>query len=148
MVKGSCLCGAVRFEFDARSILLVDNCHCTMCRKVSGAAFGTFLTIPATDFRWIAGEEVVATYESSPGYRRAFCRICGSRAPETQLPNPSHVSIPAGSLDDDPGIGPQINIFTANKAPWYTISDSLPSIPGQETDEFWSRFIKERRRGA
>jgi len=57
-----------------------------------------------------------------------------------------HVAIPVGALDQDPGVGPQINIFTANKAPWYTISDSLPSIPGQESQEFWLRFIAEHRR--
>src|SRR5262245_35233255 len=113
MIKGSCLCGAVRFEFDERSIVMIDNCHCSMCRKASGAAFGTSVMVPATEFRWVAGEESVSTYESSPGVHRAFCRVCGSRAPETQLRDREHVFIPAGSLDDDPGIGPQINIFTA-----------------------------------
>jgi hypothetical protein len=34
--------------------------------------------------------------------------------------------IPAGCLDDDPGIRPAAHIFVASKAPWHPIADDLP----------------------
>src|SRR5262245_15674334 len=109
MIQGSCLCEGVRFEIDERAIIVINNCHCANCRKVSGAAFGTFVHIPGRSFHWIAGQELVATYESSPGTRRAFCKVCGSRMP--QSPNwEEHVIVPAGALDGDPGMKPEINI--------------------------------------
>ena len=34
--------------------------------------------------------------------------------------------MPAGCLDDDPGIRPLAHIFVESKAPWYEIADDLP----------------------
>lgn len=144
MVQGSCLCGGVRFEIDEEHIQLVNNCHCSYCRKVSGAAYGTFIQIPGRHFRWLVGKELISTYESSPGNHRAFCRICGSRAPQSR-DWAQHITVPAGSLDGDPGVSPEINIFTDSKAPWHTIAESIPSTPGRGSDEFWRSFIEERR---
>ncbi len=40
----------------------------------------------------------------------------------------SVVSLPLGALDTDPGIRPQMHVYVASKAPWYTISDDLPQF--------------------
>jgi hypothetical protein len=37
-------------------------------------------------------------------------------------------SVPAGSLDSDPGITPNGHIFVDSKAPWFDISDDLPQF--------------------
>ena len=37
MIRGSCLCGGVRYEIDGQ-IGPALNCHCSMCRKATGAA--------------------------------------------------------------------------------------------------------------
>jgi hypothetical protein len=46
------------------------------------------------------------------------------------------VFIPAGALDDDPGVRPAAHIFVGSKAPWYEIRDELPRFdewpPGYE----------------
>jgi hypothetical protein len=34
--------------------------------------------------------------------------------------------IPAGGLDHDPGLRPQMHIFVGSKAPWFEIADDLP----------------------
>jgi hypothetical protein len=36
--------------------------------------------------------------------------------------------LPLGTLDDDPGIRPQMHIYVASKASWFTISDDLPQF--------------------
>lgn len=38
MHRGSCLCGAVRFEVDG-DLAPPDACHCTLCRRHSGHFF-------------------------------------------------------------------------------------------------------------
>ena len=135
MIHGSCLCGRVRFEL-ADTPQLINHCHCSMCRKAHGAAFGSFLHSDASGFRWTAGESEVENYPSSPGNVRAFCKVCGSRLPVLEDEG-AHVIIPAGSLDDDPGVRPVVHIHTASKAPWHEISDSLPRFAEFPPDEFW-----------
>jgi hypothetical protein len=39
--------------------------------------------------------------------------------------------LPLGALDDDPGIRPKVHMHVASKAPWFTITDDLPQIPGE-----------------
>ena len=72
MNRGSCLCGAVQFEAGPFDAML--HCHCSMCRKHHGAMFATFLAGKADGFRWIAGEDQLATYRSSANGLRPFCR--------------------------------------------------------------------------
>jgi len=42
MLKGSCLCGGVRYEIDGE-IGPVNACRCGLCRKMSGSAFSVAL---------------------------------------------------------------------------------------------------------
>lgn len=137
MIRGSCLCGQVRFELEGRP-QFINHCHCSMCRKVHGAAFGTFLHADGSDFRWVAGSSAhVRTYASSPNNVRAFCETCGSNVPVLE-DGGAHVIIPAGGLDDDPGIRPIVHIHVASKAPWSAITDDLPQFPGFPPEEFWA----------
>jgi hypothetical protein len=77
--KGSCLCGGVRFEIDeARSLTF---CHRANCRKLSGAAFASYVHVDASNFRLLSGEDLIERFESAPGSFRNFCRICGSTVP-------------------------------------------------------------------
>jgi hypothetical protein len=77
MIRGSCLCGGVRYEITG-ALRGALNCHCSMCRKAHGAAFRSRASVRASDFRWTQGAELVTFYESSPGTHRGFCRVCGS----------------------------------------------------------------------
>jgi hypothetical protein len=145
VIEGSCLCGGVRFEIDEDKIFLFNNCHCTWCRKVTGAAFGSFLQIvPGTGFRWISGQELVATFESSPGNHRAFCKVCGSRAPQSRN-WAEHVTVPAGSLERDPGVAPDVNIYIRSRVGWNEIDPSIPSFPDAGPPEFWGDFVRNKR---
>lgn len=122
MTRGSCLCATVRWGVDA-PFERMTHCHCSMCRKAHGAAFATYAVCATSAFRWLAGEEVIARYASSPGFERAFCSRCGSVVP---MGDAEKIDVPAGCLDDDPGIRPSAHIFVASKAPWHVIADDLP----------------------
>jgi hypothetical protein len=143
MIMGSCLCGGIKFEINEENIFMMNNCYCVNCRKVSGADCVTAIQVSKEEFNWLTGEDLITTFESSPGNQRAFCRVCGSRIPQSNASWP-FVSIPAGSLDGDPNIAPQVNIFTASKAPWCSIDESIPSAPDRGSEEFWAEFMRNR----
>ena len=69
-------------------VLALTTCHCSICRKLSGSAFGTYAHVGKNAFRWISGEDLITRYESAPGSVRGFCRVCGSLAPPMAIPNP------------------------------------------------------------
>lgn len=133
MIKGSCLCGGIRFEIDA--VVALTHCHCSICRKATGAAFGTWAHVEAGKFRLVTGEDLITRYELTPGSHRGFCRVCGSIAPG-KAAYLDTVSIPAGLLDDDPGIRPILHVFVSSKTPWWDITDGLAQyekwVPGYE----------------
>jgi hypothetical protein len=137
MLKGSCLCGGVGYQVDGE-IGPMAHCHCSMCRKHHGASFATFVGVERSRFRWVKGEELVARYQSSPGHERSFCRTCGSNLPVPWSSGAQTLYIPAGTLDDDPGVRPAVHIFVASKAPWVEISDELPQF-----DEYPSGFDQD-----
>ena len=130
-IKGSCLCGAVSFELSSPPELM-NICHCSICRKITGSAYGVYAHVKTQYFRWHSGKESVSEFASSPENHRTFCRHCGS-----SLPNADgvYVCIPAGSLDDDPTIAPAFQIFAASKAPWHELASSPNAYNEFEPDD-------------
>jgi hypothetical protein len=57
-VRGSCLCGGVRFEVDP-PFRRASWCHCSRCRKHSGAPAGVQARVAREQFRLLAGEELI-----------------------------------------------------------------------------------------
>ena len=126
-MHGSCLCGGVRYQISG-PLSGSLNCHCSACRKSHGSAFRTRVAV-AADFHWLSGEELLTFYASSPGNYRGFCRVCGSPILSRFDHNPTVYGLALGTLDDDPGIKPTMHVFTADKAPWFVITDDLPQYP-------------------
>jgi hypothetical protein len=139
MIHGSCLCGEIRFEF-SKPAGPFELCHCSRCRKVTGSAFFSGLYVRIEDFRLVQGEDLITTYEAPilrtpPAYRVSFCRRCGSPVPNPGPERPWRqgvLEIPAGLLDDDPGMKPDKHIFVERNPPWFEITDDLPQydLPG------------------
>lgn len=131
MIRGSCLCGGVRFEV-ARAVGPFELCHCSRCRKASGSAFVAGLGVNAEDYRLVQGEELISSYdapilERPPAYRASFCRRCGSPVPNP-FPADAFLELPAGLLDDHPGRRPDRHIFVEFEPAWSEISDDLPRL--------------------
>ena len=81
-VKGSCLCGTVRFEAEGP---FVDfrYCHCERCRKATGSAHAANLFLPKEQLRWTSGENEITIFlhTDAENYPRGFCRRCGGPVP-------------------------------------------------------------------
>ncbi len=125
-LQGSCLCGAVRFEASGE-ISRFTHCHCSRCRKASGTGHATNLILHGADVRWTQGEALVRRYKVPEAERFAtcFCSECGSPLPRF-VPNLAMAVVPAGSLDQDPGLRPQAHIFWDSRAAWSCSAGDLP----------------------
>ena len=127
MIRGSCLCGRVRYQVDGE-LGPVAVCHCGMCRKASGSAFATNASVARSAFHLVAGEDLLQRYESSPGKWRFFCRSCGSPVFGEASDMPDLVRLRLGTFDDDPAVRPSYHFAVDFKAPWWEIADALPQL--------------------
>lgn len=127
-ISGSCLCGAVSYQFqgDPKGF---QYCHCSRCQKVSGSAHGSIMFVKSEQFKWISGENLVNRYEvpEAQFYASCFCRNCGSSLP-WEVKGTNNIAIPAGTLDQDPGIKPRRNIYYDSRACWLESSGDLKSF--------------------
>jgi hypothetical protein len=139
-LRGSCLCGGVRFEVDG-PLMRSSHCHCRQCQKAQGSPFRTRARVAAADFHWLQGEDLVTYYESTPGTDRGFCKVCGapvlvkfderSRSAQTDPSAVELLGIALATFDDDPGIRPDAHAFITDKAAWFTVTDELPQYPAR-----------------
>jgi len=123
MISGGCYCGRIRYEAD--SVFDAIYCHCSICRRISGAPVYAGLVTPSTSFRIRSGSP--ASFASSEHGTRWFCAICGTQLYCTDTHNP-YVSIAIGTLDELSAITPKIHQWTASQLAWFEISDELPRV--------------------
>ncbi len=129
---GGCLCGAVTYEFTGMPRVTVA-CHCSACRKATGSAFGTWTLVPKDEFHWRSGVEQIAEFVSSDHARRLFCRNCGTTLGNLSSRRPTFMHLAAGTLDRAPSFRIGLHVYTASKAPWFEITDSLPQHDDEPT---------------
>ena len=128
MYTGSCLCGSVSYEISGE-LQPIQICHCQMCRTAQGSAFATNTPVSSKSFRIVSGQSEIKEYESSPGKYRAFCGKCGSPIYSRRDDAPEGVRIRAGLLNEAVPMKPIAHFYTASKANWWEINDSLPKFP-------------------
>ncbi len=128
-LKGSCLCGAVKYEVSGESKRFF-HCHCSRCRKATGTGHASNLFLQPGVLKWLSGEEQIRSFKvpEAKRFTNHFCANCGSRLPR-QAKDTDVVMIPAGSLDDDTPIKPEAHIFSASRARWSCAGDGLPVYP-------------------
>ena len=127
MLEGSCLCGAIRYEVDAKPGPII-HCHCQTCRKAHASAFSSLMPVPRGAFRWTTGEEKLTHFQSSPGKFRHFCSACGSQL-LAERTGQETVMIRMGCLDTPLNIQPLAHIWRSDCADWYDPGDNIPSFP-------------------
>ena len=126
-VRGSCLCGGVRYEV-TMPFRRANYCHCSRCRKHSGAGALVMGRAPREGFRLLSGEDLIRVYAPPDGGAvKAFCVECGSSLFGGRWPDGPEVSIRLGTIDGEPGIRPQYRAFVDSKAAWDDLpDDGLP----------------------
>lgn len=124
-IPGSCLCRSVQYEIDELASP-IGFCHCHTCRKAHAAAAAPTARVRRESFRWLAGSELVKSYESSPGKTRHFCGECGSHIVAMRTEHDEYI-LRVATLDGDPAVRPVVDIWTAHDVPWL-ISENLPKV--------------------
>ena len=122
---GGCLCGAVRYQLGSE-LGPIEVCYCRMCRKASGGPLATNAPVPAASFHLLAGSELLAGYESSPGERRFFCARCGSPIYSQRGDKPGVLRIRVGTINEPLNVRPVASYYTASRCNWWEIHDALP----------------------
>jgi hypothetical protein len=126
MLEGGCFCGFVRYRVQGTPTQ-ETNCHCTICRRTTGAAFVTWFTVPPTDFTFTAGSP--ARFSSSVHGTRCFCPRCGTQLTFQTSRAADELDITTCSLDDPERVPPRDHTRISSRLAWVKLSDGLPEFP-------------------
>jgi hypothetical protein len=124
-LTGGCLCGAVEYAVPD-DFAYALNCHCSQCRRATGAAFKPFGGIAAGRLAVTKGAGAIRRYGAALTHD-AHCGTCGSLL-WSLVRDGAYVHVTLGTLHGAPSIRPGAHIFTGSKAPWYDILDDLPQF--------------------
>ena len=128
-VSGSCFCGAVRFEV-AFPTLYCAHCHCSMCRRIHGAGFVTWFSVPLSQFKIRDGGDRLARHASSDHGTRSFCELCGSSLFCESTTHPDNIDVVLANMDAAIDREPQMHVYFSDRAPWIETHDALPKLGG------------------
>jgi hypothetical protein len=125
-LTGRCMCGDVRYEISA-PLGTARYCHCKRCQRRTGTAASAQAVVAPGSLRIVAGEDLVRAYRPPDGYEKAFCAACGSALFSRHRDDGSIMTVRLGTLDDDPGVRPELRQFVESAASWEAIpDDGLP----------------------
>ena len=119
--EGGCVCGAARYKIEL-SGHETGNCHCTDCRRQSGAPYLMFSTVPIDHFRWL--KKPKGKFQASPLANRLFCEQCGTFLQWEEVGQPQRRDISTASLDDPTGLAPSYEIYTKSRM------EGVSPVPG------------------
>ena len=127
MFEGGCFCGAVRYRIAAPPAGSAI-CHCTSCRRASGAPSVAWVVVDRSQFEWLSGTP--AEFNSSPGVMRRFCGRCGSGLTYETAAVPATLDVNAATLDDPERFAPTMEVWLADKLSWQPTDTHLLHYPG------------------
>lgn len=125
-MTGGCHCGAIRYKIDGE-LLAHALCHCSDCRRHSGAPMVGWTMYPQGAVRIVKGQPKV--YESSKHGRRHFCADCGTGLLYTnaEMP-PGIVGIQSATYDDPDAAPARAHIQVAERVRWMARAHELPEF--------------------
>lgn len=126
MLRGGCFCGAVRYEAGGRP-WHETVCHCSICRRTTGAPVVAWFTVKTGDFRIVTGKP--ARFRSSVGATRTFCGACGTALTFQSEDHRDEIDVTTCSLDDPERAPPKSHTWRASGLSWAGSADRLPAYP-------------------
>jgi hypothetical protein len=123
MLDGGCLCGEVRYAAHGMPFH-ETSCHCTMCRRASGAPMVAWFSVARADLHWVKG--ALTRYRSSAHATRSFCARCGTQLTFESDAHPDEIDITTCSLDDPEQVPPTDHTRTSSQLRWVKLDDGLP----------------------
>jgi hypothetical protein len=124
MLAGGCFCRFIRYRIDARPFHEA-NCHCTVCRRTSGAPYVTWFSVPRRALTLLSG--VPTSFPSSERGSRTFCPRCGTPLTFSSRDLPDEIDVTTCSLDAPEAVPPKDDIHVETKLPWVTLDPARAS---------------------
>ena len=127
--NGSCLCGEVALVLTFSS-KWVAHCQPSSCRRAHGAAYVTWVGMPAGDVAIVDPQSRLRRYASSPGAGRGFSSRCGSTLFFRSSRWPGELHVAHANLHDAADRGPQAHAYWDTHVAWASIDpdDGLKRI--------------------
>lgn len=135
--KGSCQCNAIRYEFHGAPFNCC-YCYCSICRKLTGSAMGSYGTVEKERFRWVEGEGLLGVYEQNKSLKRMFCSQCGSFIAGTHKLDPANIFISLGCLESDEQVEIEYQQFVNSKANWVQLDETI------QMHKEWPAWVYEK----
>lgn len=121
-VTGRCYCGKTSFRAEAGPAS-VAYCHCSDCRRVTGAPVAAFAAFENTAVTFSPNEGRAVSITA--GVTRTFCETCGSPLSGRYDYLPDTVFIAVGLLDQADAFPPELHAHASNRLVWLHIDDEL-----------------------
>ena len=132
MIKGSCLCGGITYEYNGE-ITEVAVCHCNQCKRAQGTPIATNAPIDFDKFKISSGEELLKSFYSSPNKRRVFCSNCGSPIFSQRTDMPDTIRLRVGTVMEGNIPEPAYQAFCESKSDWFVLDDNKPAYQQGKT---------------
>jgi len=126
MIKGSCLCEEVKYEYNG-SINEVAVCHCNQCKRAQGTPFVTNAPIELEKFTFTNGSSLLKTFLSSPNKKRVFCGSCGSPLYSQRTDMPETIRLRLGTVTEGHIPEPNYEIYCESKSTWFSSNSEIPN---------------------
>ena len=124
LIAGSCLCGAVQFQFPLPT-LWCAHCHCTLCQRAHGAGVVTWVGIEADSLQFTR-KDTLSWYASSVDSKRGFCSTCGSTLFFRSERWPGQMHIVRANIHGEIDRQPSGHAYYDAHVQWMTMGDNLP----------------------
>jgi hypothetical protein len=132
-LSGGCLCGSIEYTI-SDALIYAGYCHCSECRRWTGAPFSATGGVKSSDFILTIGKPLLSSFKKGKNSTSYFCSHCSSIVygvvPEHKM---NYVML--GTLTESPSLKPQWHIYTGSKVDWYQICDDLPQYQGSPTPQ-------------
>ena len=116
-ITGACHCKSIKYTING-PIKASANCHCSTCKKMTGAAFATIAIVADESLEITQGEEKLSSYKVSDNLTKSFCRTCGTPIFNVHKKFPGNRMLPVGTLDVQEVAMPAINVYCESMLPW------------------------------
>ncbi|MEO0401072.1 MAG: GFA family protein [Pseudomonadota bacterium] len=112
--------------------MTVAYCHCTDCRRWTGAPVAAFAAFLRSDL--VAAPALAPPLEHAPGVERWTCPKCGSPLAARFDYLPDQVYVPLGIIDQADRLAPVLHSHADSALPWLHIDDDTPRAPASARD--------------
>jgi hypothetical protein len=124
-VEGGCFCGDIRYRVSG-PISHETCCHCSICRRSSGAPFVAWFTVPRSAVELTNGSPT--EIRSSDHGKRSFCSRCGTPLLFSSSHHPDEIDVTTCSLDAPERIPPIDHTHTRSRLSWVEVDPTRPSF--------------------